>query len=138
MYPRGTGRLPAAQIDVVSPDGRLSWLAVSPKDRSREERPDRDVRIRITRSSTHPIEYAVVLLARRKGRWHTVRVFDNAHDPEEHHAHDPEEHHEHRYMGEEKQPPTVTRGPVSDAIRAAILACRASWADIVREWESTR
>jgi hypothetical protein len=56
---------------------------VSPKDRSREERPDRDVRIRITRSSTHPVEYAVVLLARREGRWHTVHVFDNSHDPEE-------------------------------------------------------
>jgi hypothetical protein len=85
---------------------------VSPKDRSREERPAADVRISITRSSTHPVEYAVVLLARREGRWHTVRVFDNAHDPEE--------HHEHRYVGEEK------------------VACRESWADIVREWESTR
>lgn len=105
-------------------------VRVSPKDRSREERPGRDVRIRITRSSTHPVEYAVVLLARRDGRWHTVRVFDNAHDPEE--------HHEHRYFGEEKQPPTVTHGPVNEALHAAILVCRASWADIVREWESTR
>ncbi len=98
---------------------------MSPKDRTREERPARDVRIQITRSSTHPVEYAVVLLARRDGRWHTVRVFDNAHDPEE--------HHEHRYVGDEKQPPTVTHGPVNDAMHAAILACRASWADIVRE-----
>lgn len=103
---------------------------MSPKDRSREERLDHDVRIRITRSSTHPVEYAVVLMARREGRWHTVRVFDNAHEPEE--------HHEHRYVGEEKQAPTVTRGPVNEAMHAAILACRESWADIVREWESTR
>jgi len=64
---------------------------VSPKDRSREERLADDVRISITRSSTHPVEYAVVLVVRRQGRWHTVRVFDNAHDPEE--------HHEHRYAG---------------------------------------
>ncbi len=39
---------------------------------------------------------------------------------------------------EEKQPPTVTHGPVNDAMHAAILVCRESWADIVREWESTR
>lgn len=103
---------------------------VSPKDRSREERPDRDVRIRITRSSTHPVEYAVVLLARRDGRWHAVRVFDNAHAPEE--------HHEHTYIGGEKQPPMVSHGLVNDAMHAAILTCRESWADIVREWESTR
>jgi hypothetical protein len=120
----------AAHIDVVSPSGGLSWLAVSPKDRTREERPDRDVRIQITRSSTHPVEYAVVLLVRRDGSWHTVRVYDNAHDPEV--------HHEHCYVGEEKQSPTVRHGPVNDAMHAAIVTCRRSWADIVRAWETTR
>jgi hypothetical protein len=103
---------------------------VSPKDRNREERPVPDVRIRISRSSAHPVEYAVVLLVRRNGRWHTVRVFDNAHDPEE--------HHDHRYIGPEKQPPTVTRGPVNEAMHAAIVTLRRSWADIVRGWETTR
>jgi hypothetical protein len=88
------------------------------------------VRIRITRSSTHPVQYAVVLLARREGRWHTVLVFDNAHDPEE--------HHEHRYLGDDKQPPTVSRGPVNEALHAAIVTCRRAWADIVRAWETTR
>lgn len=56
----------------------------------------------VERSSTHPVEYAIVLLAFRGGVWQTVRTFDNAHDPTE--------HHEHRYIGSEKQPPTVRMG----------------------------
>jgi len=103
---------------------------VSPKDRNREERPRPDVRIRIMRSSAHPVEYAILLLVRRGGRWYTVRTFDNAHGPEE--------HHEHHYIGEDKQPPTVTAGPVNDAMHAAIVTLRRSWADIVRSWEHTR
>jgi hypothetical protein len=82
------------------------------------------------RSSTHPVEYAIVLVAWRDGRWHTVRIFDNAHHPEE--------HHEHAYVGAKKQPPIVTRGPVNDAMHAAILQLRRSWPDIVARWERTR
>lgn len=82
------------------------------------------------RSSTHPVEYAIVLVVSREGRWHTVRTFDNAHGPEE--------HHEHHYVGAEKQPPTVTHGPVNEAMHAAIATLRRSWADIVRNWEKTR
>jgi hypothetical protein len=40
------------------------------------------------------------ILVERDGEWHTVRIFDNAHDPTE--------HHEHRYVGTEKQEPIVT------------------------------
>jgi hypothetical protein len=82
------------------------------------------------RSSTHPVEYVIVLLVRREGRWHTVRTFDNAHAPEE--------HHEHRYVGADKQPPTVTYGPVNEAMHGAILTLERSWPDIVGSWESTR
>ncbi len=38
-----------------------------------------------------------MLLVERDGEWHTVRTFDNAHDPTE--------HHEHRYVGSKKQEP---------------------------------
>jgi hypothetical protein len=84
----------------------------------------------VERSSTHPVEYAIVLLVERDGDWHTVRTFDNAHAPEE--------HHEHRYVGPERQAPTVTNGPVNDAMHAAEVKLLGGWRDIVRSWENTQ
>jgi hypothetical protein len=55
------------------------------KDRTRRRRVARDVVIAVERSSSHPLEYAIMLLIQRGGRWHLVRTFDNAHGPEEHH-----------------------------------------------------
>jgi hypothetical protein len=101
-----------------------------PKDRRWRRRLARDVRILIERTSTHPVEYAIILVARRDGRWHAVRTFDNAHDPQE--------HHEHRYVGSEKQPPIVTHGPVNEAMHAAELKLLDGWRDIVDEWDRAR
>jgi hypothetical protein len=101
-----------------------------PKDRSRRRRVAHDVRIVVERSSVHPVEYAIVLLAERDGAWHTVRTFDNAHATDE--------HHEHRYLGSEKQSPIVAYGPPNGAMRAAEIKLLDSWRDIVRSWESTR
>jgi hypothetical protein len=56
-----------------------------------------------------------------------VRTFDNAHDPSV--------HHEHAYVGLEKQSPTVTYGPVNDAMYAAELKLLREWRDIVHGWE---
>jgi hypothetical protein len=63
-------------------------------------------------------------------RRHTLRTFDNAHAPEE--------HHEHRYIGSEKQEPIVTHGQVNDAMHAAELKLLRDWRDIVHEWENMR
>jgi hypothetical protein len=101
-----------------------------PKDRQREMFLARGVLVVIQRSSAHPVEYAIMLLIERDGEWHTVRTFDNAHAPEE--------HHEHRYVGSEKQEPIVTHGPVNDAMHAAEVKLREGWFDIVRSWENTR
>ncbi len=100
------------------------------KDRIRRRRVAHDVRIVVERSSTHPIEYAIVLLVERGGVWRTVRTFDNAHASDE--------HHEHRYVGSEKQPPVVTHGPSNEAMHAAEIKLLEGWSDIVRSWESTR
>ena len=100
------------------------------KDREREYPLAPDVSVRITRSSVHPVDYAIVLVVLRDGEWKTVRTFDNAHDSEE--------HHEHAYVGDEKQTPVITRGSVNDAMSAALLKLRDEWADIVNEWEQTR
>ena len=101
-----------------------------PKDRQRELFITPDVLVVLQRSSAHPVEYAIVLLVERDGKWHTVRTFDNAHAPEE--------HHEHRYIGSEKQEPIVMRGPVNDAMHAVEVKLRGAWSDIVRSWEHTR
>ena len=45
------------------------------------------------------------------------------------------EHHEHAHVGLEKQPPTVTYGPVNDAMYAAELKLLREWRDIVHGWE---
>jgi hypothetical protein len=99
------------------------------KDRRRRRFSARDVQIVVERSSAHPVRYAIVLLALRGGTWHTVRTFDNAHNPEE--------HHEHRYIGTEKQAPAITHGPVNDAMHAAESKLLRDLLDIVYEWEGT-
>jgi hypothetical protein len=101
-----------------------------PKDRTRERFVAPDVSIIIERSSEHPVQYAIILRVLRDGRWHAVRTFDNAHAPKE--------HHEHPYVGSEKQPPTVTHGPINEAMRAAEVKLMDRWGDIVYEWERTR
>jgi hypothetical protein len=101
-----------------------------PKDPIWRHRLAPDVLVVIERSSAHPVEYAIMLLVEREGAWHTIRLFDNAHDPAE--------HHEHRYVGSEKQAPIVTRGSVNDAMHAAEVKLRGDWFDIVRSWENTR
>lgn len=101
-----------------------------PKDRQWRRRLADRVRMVVERSSAHPVQYAIMLLVQRDGTWRTVRTFDNAHAPEE--------HHEHRYIGEEKQEPTVTYGPVNDAMHAAEIKLLEGWSDIVSEWENAR
>jgi hypothetical protein len=98
-----------------------------PKDRTRRRFLASDVQLVVERSSDHPIEDAIVLLVLRDGRWRTVRTFDNTHGPSE--------HHEHTYVGPEKQSPTVTHGPVNDAMYAAELKLLRDWRDIVHGWD---
>ncbi len=97
------------------------------KDREHVLLLDFDVRVLVRRSSRHPPEYAIVLMALRNGRWRTVRTYDNAHRVEE--------HHEHRYAGDTKLPPSITHGPVNKAMSAAESAILDGWRTMVDEWE---
>ncbi|MEX2023573.1 MAG: hypothetical protein WD993_00690 [Thermoleophilaceae bacterium] len=100
------------------------------KDRERQiYLEDGQSRIVVRRSSTHPVEYAITLITRHDGRDHAVRTFDNAHDVEE--------HHEHRYIGSEKQPPSIVRRSVNDAMKRAEEALLAHWRAYVDEWKQT-
>ena len=97
------------------------------KDRERRFFLADDVTMVYTRTSGHPIEYAIMLIAHRDGNWRTVCTFDNAHAVDEH-----------RYRGDTKQDPIITCGPVNDAMTAALVKLREQWADLVAEWERTR
>lgn len=81
----------------------------------------------VERSSSHPVRYAIMLAVWRRGVWQTIRAFANAHAPDE--------HHEHAYVGLSKCPPVISYGPVNEAMHAAEVKLRASWRDIVIEWE---
>lgn len=98
-----------------------------PKDRRWERRLASNLLMVIERSSKHPIEYIILLLLERDGQLYTVRSFDNAHAPTE--------HHEHRYVGTAKQKPIVTQGSTNDAMHAAEAKLMRGWSDIVRSWE---
>lgn len=99
------------------------------KDRRRTDDLDDLNQIVITRSSAHPVTYAITLVTTWKGRRYAVRTFDNAHIADE--------HHEHVYIGEAKQPPTITRGEVNEAMHRAIEKIEGNWRSYVDEWRRT-
>lgn len=99
------------------------------KDRHRTEQLDDLNRIVITRSSAHPVTYAVTLVTAWRGHWYAVRTFDNSHIADE--------HHEHRYIGTEKQPPATEKGPVNEAMFRAIEKIKSDWRRYVEEWKET-
>jgi len=72
------------------------------------------------------VDYAVVLLARERGEWCAVRVYDNTHG-----AHDM-----HRYNRDgEKQPAEyVHQGSAGEALRAAMEAVRSGHKEMIESW----
>jgi hypothetical protein len=99
------------------------------KDRNWDRPLDSRTRILVTRSSTYPITYAITLVTEHAGREHAVRTYDNAHAVDEHHAH--------RYIGDQKQPPTVTTGDVNDAMADAMKDLMNNWRRYVEDWKGT-
>jgi hypothetical protein len=88
-----------------------------------------DLRIRYRRSAPPgSIAYAVTLEVLEDARWTTIRLWDNAHDPEE--------HHEHPYRrAEGKQPPIILgHAPANLAMAVAIRQARADAEELVRQW----
>lgn len=96
------------------------------KDRQWEQILGPEVTIVARQSSTYPYEYAISL----RYRGQTIRLFDNSHAVAE--------HHEHRYIGDQKQPPTITHGDVNTAFANAIAQLLANWRVYVEEWKGTR
>lgn len=91
-----------------------------------------DLRIRFTRSEPPPpVIYAITLEAERDGVWHTIRLWDNAHDSDE--------HHEHPYTRTDgKQPPTILPyTTINQAMAEAIKEARLKGHEILAQWEKT-
>jgi hypothetical protein len=89
-----------------------------------------DVRIRYCRTDQPPpVEYAITLELLRPDGWVTVRLWDNAHAPEE--------HHEHGYTrsGAKKAPMLLRFDSVNEAMAAAIEAAESNWRRFAAEWE---
>lgn len=99
------------------------------KDRDWVRPLDSRTRILVTRSSAHPVTYAITLVTEHDGRERAVRTYDNAHAVDEHHVH--------RYIGDQKQPPTVTTGDVNGAMADAMADLMTNWRRYVEEWKDT-
>jgi hypothetical protein len=105
----------------------MASSVVAVKDRRWDRPLDSASRILVTRSSALPITYAITLVTIHDGKEHAVRTYDNAHAVDEHHAH--------RYIGDQKQPPTVTAGDVNEAMTIAMADLLTNWRRYVEEWK---
>jgi hypothetical protein len=91
---------------------------------------DPDVRIRYGRTERPPISYAIVLETQVDGHWTTIRLWDNAHNVDE--------HHEHEYTSSRgKRDPTVHPfTSVNQAMAAAMTRAAEDWPTILENWSS--
>lgn len=120
----------------------VPWLGINP-DRSmpggaswrefiRKVDDVRGARVRYRRSQPPPpFSYAVTLELLEGGKWHTVRLWDNADGLDE--------HHEHAYTREEdKQPPAILEfASTNEAMASAIDNANRKAAELVRQWRSS-
>jgi hypothetical protein len=91
---------------------------------------DLDNRIRYGRTERPPIRYAIVLETKIDGRWTAIRLWDNAHDVDE--------HHEHEYTRSKgKLDPTVhTFSSVNQAMAAAMTRAAEECTTILDRWRT--
>lgn len=89
-----------------------------------------DVRIRYGRSELLPIRYAISLEAFLDSKWTTIRLWDNAHDPNE--------HHEHEYTRSKgKGDPTIhPLRSINEAMATAMTRAGQEWQAILDSWRT--
>ena len=88
-----------------------------------------DVRIRYRRSEPPPpILYAVTLEVFDAGAGTTIRLWDNADAPDEHHEH------EYTRSAGKQSPHTLNLATENEAMAAAILKARAEWEAMLTAW----
>lgn len=72
------------------------------------------------------VSYAVVLLAFHEGAWHTVRVYDNAHDRNEMHRH--------TFRGGKERAEVFHAGEFGEAMRSAREEVLGEYGTMVEAW----
>jgi hypothetical protein len=72
------------------------------------------------------VSYAVVLLALHEGRWHTVRVYDNAHGQNEMHRH--------TLSGGKQGAEEFQAGEFGEAMRTAREDVLSGYATMIESW----
>lgn len=91
-----------------------------------------NLRIRFTRTEAPPpVTYAITLETERQGAWQTIRLWDNADDPQV--------HHEHRYTRRDgKQAPIIHPfSTINEAMAKAITDAKLNAEKILAQWEKT-
>ena len=73
--------------------------------------------------------YAITLEFEAAGAWETVRLWDNADSPDEHHEH------AHTRIDGKQVPAILDFGSVNDAMSAAIDKAKTEAAEMVRQWQ---
>jgi hypothetical protein len=103
----------------MSPPEREVFIDIDPR-----------LRIRYRRSEAPPpIGYAVTLELFEDGSWETIRLWDNADRPDE--------HHEHAYTRAGKQPAAILDvNSANEAMALAIRDARMNAAKYVQTWEA--
>lgn len=89
------------------------------------------MRIRYGRSERPPIRYAISLETYVESEWTTLRLWDNAHDPDEHH-----EHGYTRSSGKE-DPVVHPFRTCNEAMAAAIARAGNEWQAILAAWSNS-
>lgn len=74
------------------------------------------------------IDYAVILMTRRRGEMHTVRVYDSAHGVNEMHRH--------TCMGGKQPAEAFHRGTLGEGMRAATDQIKRSHLAMIEAWEA--
>lgn len=91
---------------------------------------DPGVRIRYSRSERRPINYAIGLEAQLEGHWTTIRLWDNAHNVDQ--------HHEHEYTSSQgkREPSVHPYTTVNQAMAAAMTRAAEDWLAILELWRA--
>jgi hypothetical protein len=88
------------------------------------------LRIRYRRSQPPPpITYAITLELLADGSWTTIRLWDNADDPDEHHEH------AHTRAAGKEAPNVLAYDSANEAMAAAIRRAKLNATETVRRWE---
>jgi hypothetical protein len=88
------------------------------------------VRVRYGRSEQPPLRYAIVLETLVGEEWTAIRLWDNAHFPDEHHEH------EYTRSGGKQDPIVRTFTSINEAMADATRRASEGWPQMIERWRT--